>query len=196
MEYNENENENQNIEDSNFFKKDNSLLKEKNNGNNGIWYLVIGILILGILGWYGYTAGWFSKDVQKMSIDKQEENIGVGTPFESSDEAKAPISNITVKTSEDFPVQKTLVVKGELSDGCMYLNDPQVIRDGSTFYVNLTTREEGDVCTEAIVPYERNIELDVLGLPAGVYSVIINGKETIFELEQDNAIDFSLGEEK
>ncbi len=190
-----NENENQNLDGDDFSKKDGLPLKERKGGNSGIWYLVIVILILGLLGWYGYTTGWFNKDVQDVpkinTENKQDE-----TPFSNSNDVKASINNVTIQTSEGFPVKKTLVVKGNLDNDCFYINDPQTIRDGSTFYVNLTTRKEGNSCSDTSVPYERNIDLEVLGLPAGVYSVVINGKEISFELEQDNVVDFSSGVEK
>ncbi len=191
-----NENNNGNVENNDFFKKDDISLKERGKGNSNIWYLVIGLLILGLFAWYGYTVGWFSKDVKQQLNTIQDKVENSTTPFGSSDGVKASISNVMIKTSEDFPVKKTLVIKGELDNNCTYLNGPQAIRDGSTFYVNLTTRKEDNNCVDGIIEYEKDIDLEVVGLPAGVYSVIVNGIKTTFELEQDNVIDFSSGEEK
>lgn len=191
MEYNENKN----FEETNSFEQDSVILREKNKENKNLWYWLIAILLLCLLGWYGYTAGWFAKstsNILPLDTDMTEQV----DPYSFEEEIQAPIDNMIITTGESFPVQKTLSLKGNLPNGCTYLNEPQVIRDGSTFYVNLTTYIEGEACTQALVPYERNIGLDVVGLPAGVYNVIVNGKQTTFELEQDNSLDFSAGEDK
>lgn len=177
------------------------ILKEKKSSSHNLWYLILILLLLGLLGWFAYIKGWFGSKttVPGNQVFPVEPNGGIGDGAESLDnllQSNAPVDSIVINSLESFPVQKTLRVTGNLPDGCTYLNDPQVIRSGNAFYVNLTTRREGETCTQALVPYERNIALDVVGLPAGVYTVSINGKTTQFELEQDNKIDFSAGSEK
>lgn len=161
--------------------------------SHAFWYWVIGLLLLVLFGWYAYSAGWFTKftqggqnDIAQNTQQEQEDRQNQENPF--GDENLAPISSVRIDTSDTFPVRKTLVVKGNLPDSCTYLNSPQVIRDGNTFYVNLTTRREGEQCAQTLKPYELPVELEVLGLPAGVYTLVINGKSTQFELEQDNKI--------
>ncbi len=191
MEYNENKN----FEGTDSYGQDPVTLREKDKGNKGLWYWIIAILLLGLVAWYGYTAGWFSKNSVDI-LPLETNTTGESDPYAFDSEIQAPIDNMIITTGESFPVQKTLSLKGNLPNGCTYLNEPQVIRDGNTFYVNLTTYVDGEVCTEALVPYERNIGLDVVGLPAGVYNVVVNGKQTTFELEQDNTLDFAAGEDK
>lgn len=186
------EHNDQNFGENSSFDQKPTQLKEKNGKDGGTWSWIITLLVLGLLAWFGYTSGWFTpKSISDDFIDVPIESVDYGV----SDEL-AQIDNMTIETISGFPVQKVLVLKGNLLNGCKYLNDPQVIRDGSTFFVNLTVREEGEVCTEALVPYERNIALDVVGLPSGVYIVNVNGKETTFELEQENIVDFTAGEDK
>jgi len=43
-------------------------------------------------------------------------------------------------------------------------------------------------CTEAIVPFQEVISLDVYGLKAGIYKVYVNGVKGTFELATDNII--------
>ncbi|MGB0925510.1 MAG: hypothetical protein ACPGTS_02275, partial [Minisyncoccia bacterium] len=184
-----------NLQEQESLGQDPVFLREKESNNHSLWYVLIAVLLLGLLGWYGYTAGWFGGEkTDNMTTSPNNDNVFQQDSVEG--QTLAPINNVTVTTGESFPVQKTLVLRGDLPNGCTYLNDPQVIRDGNTFYVNLTTRVEGDVCTEALVPYERSIPLDVVGLPAGTYTVVINGKQITFDLEQDNTIDMSVGVEK
>jgi len=109
----------------------------------------------------------------------------------------AEVDSLRIEPGDGFPIEQTLVVSGNLQDGCVYLNDPLQTRDGNIFYVTLDTRTEGDVCTEALVPYERYIPLQVNNLPADVYIVVVNReREITFELEGDNVLDFGAGSDK
>jgi len=173
--------------------EENTFRLKEDTHSSHVWYWIIAILILILFGWYGYSAGWFSKTnkVTPKPIAEQKENQN---PFSEKD--LADISEVKIITGNSFPVEKTLVVKGTLPNGCTYLNDPQILRDGNTFYVNVTTKREGENCTQEIKEYELPIKLDVLGLPAGVYTLVINGKNTQFELEQDNKLVIPEGEEK
>lgn len=175
-------------------------LKEEGSGSHKAWYWIIGLLFLVLLGWYGATAGWFgSKDSAPVVIEDtfanqntDQDGPGINVPQENL----APIDRIEIVTLESFPIQKNLVVSGNLPNGCVFLDSIDQRRDGNIFYVSIATRNEGDICTEALVPYEQTIPLEVIGLPAGVYIVNVNGIETQFELDGDNTIDFSAGSDK
>lgn len=177
------------------FNQEPIIMREKKESSSTLWYIVITILVLALLGWLGYTAGWFSPRNTTDTVDIppiSNDNGGFGTILENA----APIDSVTIETTETFPVEQTVVVSGMLPNGCTYLNTPSQLRDGNVFYISLDTRTEGDVCTEALVPYEERIGLPVNNLPAGVYIVNINGREISFELENNNTLDFSAGEDK
>lgn len=199
MEYNQNQNyqNTQNTQNTqNEHVETPVFLKEKSH-NTKIWYWLLALLILILFGWYAYSAGWLNKFTGTSSRDVNTENQNNQGNLNEQQQEEAPISNLTIQTSNGFPVEKTLVVKGQLS-GCTYLNEPQVIQDGNTFYVSLTTSKKDDTpCVEDLPsPYESRIALPINGLPAGVYNIVINGKQMTFELAQDNKIDFSVGGEK
>jgi len=185
MEYNLHNNEQESV-----------IIREQSSSSNSLWYWILGLIVLGLLGWYAYSAGWFSPRI--------DENTGVVMPVESNNGMgnevvainAAPIDSLRIETLETFPVQQILVVSGTLPNGCTYLNTPTQLRDGNVFYVSLDTRIEGEICTEALVPFEERIALQVTGLPAGVYVVNINGREISFELEGDNTLDFNAGGDK
>lgn len=101
---------------------------------------------------------------------------------------EAPVESVDVVFLESFPLQVHVVASGSLSNGCKSIHDSSVQRQGSTFKVTLTAAvQTGDIaCTEALVPYQENIPLDVYGLPAGEYTVNVNGVTTSFTFEQDN----------
>jgi len=171
------------------------VIREKKESSNTIWYIAIAVLVLVALGWYAYSAGWFApRNIEIEDFTPVEPNSGIGDgalPLNA-----AQIDSIQIQTLESFPIQQQLVVSGNLLNGCTVLNEPTQLRDGNVFYITLDTRTEGDTCTEALVPYETTIDLQVNNLPAGVYIVNINNQEISFELENDNQLDFSAGDEK
>ncbi|MHB1319244.1 MAG: hypothetical protein ACYCYF_11550 [Anaerolineae bacterium] len=102
-------------------------------------------------------------------------------------EGTAVVDTVDVLVMESFPVQVSIAVKGNLPDGCTELGEMDVTRDGTTFRVSvLTTRPEDAACTQALVPYELKIPLDVVGLDAGTYTVDVNGAMASFILAVDN----------
>ena len=103
---------------------------------------------------------------------------------------QAPVSHVEIHLMESFPVQASVMVSGDLPDGCTQIDQINQRRDldTNTFWVEITTRREAGVaCTEALVPLKETISLDVLGLPAGTYTVDVNGVTDTFTLDMDNA---------
>jgi len=99
----------------------------------------------------------------------------------------APVEDIDILILESFPVQINVVARGNLPDGCTTIDQVTEERDGNTFRVTITTvRPVGMECTQALEPFELVIALDVYGLPAGVYTVDVNGVRDTFELTVDN----------
>lgn len=98
----------------------------------------------------------------------------------------AQVENIRVLILESFPVQVQVVAQGYLSDGCEKIKQASSSRDGNTFMVEITTHSVGEFCTEALVPFEEVVSLDVYGIEAGTYTVNVNGITDKFELNIDN----------
>ena len=51
-----------------------------------------------------------------------------------------------------------------------------------------TLREADVMCIQVIETFEKRIPLDVYGLPAGDYTVKVNGIEAEFNFLQDNSL--------
>lgn len=103
---------------------------------------------------------------------------------------KAPVESVEVVFLESFPLQVQLQVEGYLPDGCTEIESTEVERQGDHFEVTITTSRPAEMaCTQAIEPFEMNIPLDVYGLPAGEYTVDVNGVETSFTFSQDNILE-------
>jgi len=102
---------------------------------------------------------------------------------------EAMVEDIEILLLESFPIQVLVVAQGNLPDSCTEIAETTVEQDGNTFRVTITTSRPADaMCAQALVPFEERISLDVVGLPAGVYTVNINGVSDTFEFTVDNAM--------
>jgi inhibitor of cysteine peptidase len=100
---------------------------------------------------------------------------------------QAVVEEIDILILESFPVQINVVARGYLPDGCTEIDEIERTRAEQTFQITITTVRPADAaCTEALVPFEEVISLDVLGLEAGIYTVDVNGVTGSFELSMDN----------
>jgi len=100
--------------------------------------------------------------------------------------AKANVESIDILILESFPVQVHVIAKGNLANGCEQIDQTYTEISENTYTITITTKSEGEVCTQALVPFENNIPLEVNGLKAGTYDVIANGVTASFTLDIDN----------
>ena len=101
--------------------------------------------------------------------------------------SEANVESVEIMILESFPVQVRVVAKGSHPDPCTTVKDVTKERDGNTFTVTITAqREQGASCIQVIDPFEETIPLDVAGLPAGTYTVTVNGISEQFTLDTDN----------
>lgn len=103
----------------------------------------------------------------------------------------ADVEEIDILIMESFPVQVAVVARGHLRDGCTEIDEVRRKFDveTNTFSVEITTaRPTEAVCTQALEPFEERISLDVHGLPAGTYTVDVNGVTDTFTLDVDNVL--------
>ena len=102
---------------------------------------------------------------------------------------EAMVESIEILLLESFPIQVRVVAQGNLPDSCTEISEITRERDGDTFRVTITTSRPADaMCAQVLVPFEEVISLDVVGLPAGVYTVDVNGVSDTFEFTVDNAM--------
>lgn len=101
----------------------------------------------------------------------------------------APVEEVSVMIMESLPATAAVIARGHLPDGCTGIVDMLMTIDEEAGFFNVTLgtyRDPEAMCTEALVPFEEVIELPILGLPAGTYTVEVNGMATTFELAVDN----------
>jgi len=102
----------------------------------------------------------------------------------------ATVEEIDVILMESFPIQVAVLVKGYLPDGCTLIDQvrSRFEPESDRFVIEITTVRDADAaCTEAIVPFEERVPLDVYGLPAGTYFVDANGVVDSFTFDVDNS---------
>jgi len=100
----------------------------------------------------------------------------------------ADVENVDLLVMESFPVQVSVVVSGRFPDGCTKIsNSEQESLDQDKIGLNIYTVRPADIeCDQQPIPFEQNFPLDVIGLPAGTYTVVVNGVTGTFELTIDN----------
>jgi inhibitor of cysteine peptidase len=99
----------------------------------------------------------------------------------------AYIEMIDIVFLESFPLQVHAIIKGNLPDGCTTIQRHEVNREKNTFSIKVFTQRPVDaICTQALVPFEYVVPLDVYGLHAGNYSVKAYNAFGEFTFSQDN----------
>ena len=122
-------------------------------------------------------------DVQSAKGDEEEMKMIIGE--------SAYVDSLDMLFLESFPLQVHALVKGNLPDGCTKIREITVEKESEEhFTIHIITQSpDGLMCTQALVPFEENVALDVYGLPAGTYTVTAGEIETSFTFEQDNSLE-------
>jgi inhibitor of cysteine peptidase len=102
---------------------------------------------------------------------------------------QAAVQTVDLLLLESFPVQVNAIVRGSLPDGCTTIDQVTQTREGNALTVTITTARPADkMCTQLVTPFEQNVPLEVAGLPAGTYTVDVNGTTSTFTLDVDNVL--------
>ncbi len=111
------------------------------------------------------------------------------TPPPEAQAGIAAVDSIEVLILNTAPLEAQVVIRGNLPNSCTIIDTVTVGRQDSTFTVVITTtRPVESVCPDEPVPYEKIISLDVYGLPAGTYTVIVNEASGSFVFSTDNVL--------
>ena len=114
-----------------------------------------------------------------------------GVPKDSREfiRGEAVVEDVEILFLESFPLGVHVVPSGYLPDSCTDIDEISVEREGNHFEVLITTLREAEImCAQVIEEFEKNIPLDVYGLPAGDYTVTVNGIDAEFTFIQDNSL--------
>jgi len=119
------------------------------------------------------------------------------TPIESHDLISAGyqpivVDQVEVEVGVGSPIPVHVIVSGTLPDVCSQIEHTEIKQDGSNFTITLfATPDAGgpavDSCIKDAIPFRMSIPLNVVDLPAGSYSVIVNGSRADFRLDTANS---------
>ncbi|WP_069471549.1 hypothetical protein [Candidatus Marithrix sp. Canyon 246] len=100
----------------------------------------------------------------------------------------APIETVQIQILESLPVQIIVIAKGTFLNGCGQLGKINTVQAGNKFTITIGKKpiEKQMMCTQALVPFEQKIPLNIKGLKAGTYSVNVNGISKSFKLDVDS----------
>ena len=146
---------------------------------------------------FGLESGTYTVHAQEqtatfeLAVDNVLEEPIIGDqedPISSNDEGAVIYLNaMDINILESFPVQVTVDFAGNLPDGCTTIKSIESSLEDQVFTITFRThRPAGKMCTEALVPFEETISLDVYGLPAGEYTVVAKDLMSSFTLDVDN----------
>ena len=96
----------------------------------------------------------------------------------------AVVKSIEIQILESMPVQVNAVLRGDLPDaGCTTIRSVDQAREGNTIRLTVTTTTDPlALCEPAPTPFEHVVALDVRDLPAGEYTVSVDGIQESFNL--------------
>ncbi len=101
------------------------------------------------------------------------------------------VDDVKISMLESSPVQVNVSISGNKSVVCVELLEPSMSRKDNLFVVVLAETRLGpaESCIAGLDPFETNFPLDVSELPAGAYTVRVNGTaEATFTLDVDNSL--------
>jgi len=101
------------------------------------------------------------------------------------------IDNVEVEVGVGSPIPVFVHVSGFMPDPCSQVEHTEIRQNGSTFVIKLfATPDIGgpavDGCIKDLTPFKMSIPLSVVDVPAGSYTVTVNGSSADFKLDTAN----------
>lgn len=99
----------------------------------------------------------------------------------------ANVETIGLQVLRSWPIRANILAEGTLPDPCTEISHVRQQVDKFTIFVELFRKRDKDVvCTTVVQNFSYSFELDLLNLPAGEYTIDVNGVTTTLTLDQDN----------
>lgn len=107
-------------------------------------------------------------------------------PVESPPARPAPdlvVVSVSVSVTGEPPAPIVVEVRGTLPDNCAEVSVVRQARSVAGFQIELAATGAGHAgCLLAQMPFQHSLPLETRGLPAGAYSVLVNGQRVAFRL--------------
>jgi hypothetical protein len=100
---------------------------------------------------------------------------------------EAAVERVTVDVVASLPSQLSVTIRGYLRDGCTEIASiEQVEQRDNVIVIRVTTERPADaLCTQAVVPFEETVPVDITDLQPGTYTLSVNGTTATFDLGAD-----------
>lgn len=132
------------------------------------------------------------QDIQdQQDADAQEDDNRSMSP----DPERAPVTMVNIELLESFPVQARVVVTGIMPTACAQSTVDTIDYDETKRMFSIILGLESPQaasCPKEPTAYSEFIPLDITGLPAGRYTVSVNGVSASFTLDTANEISYEL----
>jgi hypothetical protein len=113
-------------------------------------------------------------------------------PVDASDQAPAgyqPVSvdDVKVEVGAGSPIPVQVIVNGNLPDSCAQVEHMLQKQEGSHFAITLSSiPSTAEGCVQDTLPFRILIPLNIVNLPAGSYTVDVNGSPASFKIATGN----------
>ncbi len=96
----------------------------------------------------------------------------------------APVVSASVRIAESFPPQVFVDIRGILTDGCTFLHETEVQRQGNIIDITVTTQRPKDaVCIQVISYFDTVVPLGSEFVSGQQYTLRVNGKSQFFSVD-------------
>lgn len=152
-------------------------------------YLLPFILFLFLLSGCGAVESILPQPTATADLATVVPQAPTATPLSEAVRGLATVESLELLKKESFPVQIDARVAGVLPNDCTQIDSVVAQQADTTFNIVVTTLQApGTDCGQAEVPFEEVVALNVNGLPAGTYTVSVNGLEGSFNFDVDNVL--------
>ncbi len=122
------------------------------------------------------------------SLAPQNPSVEPTVPVVEGEYQPVDVDQVEVEVGVGSPIPVFVNITGNLPDPCSQVEFVQVLQDKSNFDITLfATPDVGgpavDGCIKDPLPFKMSIPLNVIDLPAGDYSVTVNGSRADFSLD-------------
>jgi hypothetical protein len=118
------------------------------------------------------------------------EAVGQPASVDSATTGYTPVAidSVDVQVGTGSPIPVHVNISGNLPDTCAQVEYIEQVQDGSVFIIKVSSvPSKADNCTQDTLSFRLTLPLNVLDLPAGPYSVEVNGVRADFKLDTSSS---------
>jgi hypothetical protein len=93
------------------------------------------------------------------------------------------VNQVEVEVGVGSPIPVHVHVSGNLPDICSQVEHTEIRQDGTNFIITLSATPLQEDCVQDTLPFRMSIPLNIIDLPAGLYTATVNGIVANFTLE-------------